>query len=161
MVQNCHTGEQEMYWDNKNKENCNFKWYQFFVRVVPVRPLLSSILRQTDSRLRKRDISGRHHWLPCEKTFKERPQTTHQYPELSSASDWFKQISHPSWPVVSGWRCVISMEFLWVVYQSRLNYQPLFVKWAHAPPLNRRLDAWVCCCQLPPIRPRLLERWLI
>ena len=58
--------------------------------------------RQTDSRLRK------------------------QRTDLSSVSNWFKQISHASWPIVSEWCDVISMEFLYVVYQSSLNYQLLF-----------------------------------
>ena len=84
--------------------------------------------RQTDSRLRK------------------------QLTDLSSVSNWFKQISHASWPIVSEWCDVISMEFLYVVYQSSFNYQLLFGKWAHAPSLNRQRNAWVCYCQSPPIK---------
>ena len=79
--------------------------------------------RQTDSRLRK------------------------QRTDLSSVSNWFKQISQASWPIVSEWCDVISMEFLYVVYHSSLNYQLLFGKWAHAPSLNRQQNAWVCYCQ--------------
>ena len=121
--------------------------------LLAVRLLLSSIEDRLGFQTEKTaDISWRHHWFPCKKTFKEKPQATHQYPELGSVSNWFKQISHASWPVVSEWCDVIGMEFQYVVYQSRLNYQPLFAKWAHAPPLNRQRNAWVCYCQLPPIK---------
>ena len=35
---------------------------------------------------------------------------------------------------------------------SKLYYQPLFGKRACAPSPNRRLNAWACYCQLPPLR---------
>ena len=38
------------------------------------------------------------------------------------------------------------------VFSIGLITSRLFRKWDRAPPPNRRLDAWVCYCQLRPIR---------
>ena len=39
-----------------------------------------------------------------------------------------------------------------IFFITRLDYRPLFGKWARAPPPNRRLDSRVCYCQLPAVR---------
>lgn len=44
VVQNGLAGEQEMQWEKTNKGNNDFKWRKLFVRLVPVRRLLSKML---------------------------------------------------------------------------------------------------------------------
>ena len=90
-------------WDKTNEGNFHFKWYQLFVCVVPVRPLLSSIVDRLTLDWENSWLSRRHHWFSRKKTFKERPQTTHQYPDLSSASLCMVQANFPRFMTSRVW----------------------------------------------------------
>ena len=49
------------------------------------------------------DIWRCHHWFPGEMTSENRVLMTHHFPDLGSASDWLKQISHTARSIKSAW----------------------------------------------------------
>ena len=53
MVQNCHTVEQEMYWDNQTEGKLLFYMMSALCLCYPSTSLALQHSRQTDSRLRK------------------------------------------------------------------------------------------------------------
>ena len=84
-------------WDKTNEGNFHFKWYQLFVCVVPVRPLLSSIVDRLilDWENSWHFVMPPLAWLPYEKTLKERPQTKYHYPDLMHLTGWSKFLTLP------------------------------------------------------------------
>ena len=140
-------------WDKTNEGNFHFKWYQLFVCVVPVRPLLSSIVDRLNLDWENSWLSRPHHWFSREKTFKERTQTTHHYPDLSSASLCMVQVNFPRFMTKSYLGGVTSS--VWSFCKSYTGVGSITSRCSWNKPMllpNQQPDAWVCYCQFPPIR---------